>query len=1033
MIPVKLILQGIQSYRERQEIDFSALTAAGLFGIFGKVGSGKSTILEAITFVLYGDSERLNSRENRSYNLMNLRSDKLYIDLVFRTGRDQTEYRFVAEGKRNSKNFEDVKKIERKAFQWMPEFNDWAPIAAENPAEKIIGLSYENFKRTVIIPQGRFQEFIELRDADRTRMMKELFQLERFELSERVKKLLNKTDSEWQHLEGQRKALGDVTPEMYAQTQLDLKNADALLTQQKEQLTHKQNEEKAIEALMKLFNRLLDLESEIKDLEDQTEGFQQRRERLRQYELCQLELKPLLDKKADIIKQINREIQAQAQTQTQIDNVEKALIFNQKEIENLRPNYEKRQQSQVEIEDLRSIVNIKKAEIERAKLHKRIEDGKQKLTLRQNALQERKMQYETLRKQRITLREALPDVAQLSEIKAWFDKKEALLKDKEDLRTKAGDLVKKEGNRTEAKAALFTEEIQALIQKPADSQTFEVIYESIEAARLQLQKEAEALNPEILHLNTQKALQQYAGTLQEGEPCPLCGAVHHPHILAAETDFNVLIRQLQQRQEQLKNTASHILGQLEKQLRGVEKDLVLIQSQKQEVKQTWDKKTEEIRLHETQFIWPTFDNADRKPVDLALGQAKVTQEQLGMLEKQLDNEEQTIQKEETELKEKFEKPIEEFEKKIAGFDGAIQQSISQLKVLETARFEGAEVSVLENQVEKQAQELQNLVLQFEELDKKIRQQQQEIGPLTGQLTTLKTNLENLQTDLKQSGNRIAEALKTHQYESETSVLAVLGWQLNLAQEREIIAEFDKKLFAFRKEREDLQQATKEQTLDAERYAQLLKDIDEHQQTIEKWTREQGRLVDLEKTQAQQLQKQAELLEQKAKLELRQADLKTLEKLFKASGFVNYVSSVYLQNLCNQANDRFHRMTRQQLRLEVNESNNFQVRDLLNDGRTRALNTLSGGQKFQAALSLALALADNVNAQIAAQENFFFLDEGFGSLDKESLQTVFDTLKSLRKENRVVGVISHVEDLQQEIDRYLQISNEEDRGSLIQLW
>jgi exonuclease SbcC len=914
----------------------------------------------------------------------------------------------------------------------MPELNDWAPIAAENPAEKIIGLSYENFKRTVIIPQGRFQEFIELRDADRTRMMKELFQLERFELSERVKRLLNKTDSEWQHLEGQRKALGDVTPEMFAQTQLDLQNAQALLVQQKEQLAKKQNEEKAIEALMKLFNRLVDLEGELKILEDQTEGFQQRRERLRQYERCQLELKPLLDKKADTLKQINREIQAQAQTQTQIDNVEKALIFNQKEIEKLQHPYEKRQESQTEIEDLRAIVNVKKTEAERAKLQKRIEDGKQKLALKQKAIQERKIQYETLKKQRITLREALPDIAQLSEIKTWFDKKESLLKDKEELRTKANDLVKNEENLVEAKAALFTEELQALVQKPTDNQTFDVIYETIETARLQLQKEAEALNPEILHLNTQKALQQYAGALQEGEPCPLCGAVHHPHVLAAETDFNALIRQLQQRQDQLKNTVSQTLGKLEKQLQKVEKDLALIQSQKQEVKQNWDKKAEEIRLHETHFVWPIFDNSNRKPVDLALAQAKVTQDQLVNLEKQLDTEEQSIQKEETELKEKYEKPIEEFGQKVAAFDGAIHQSISQLKVLEPARFVTVEVSLLENQAENQAQELQKAVLQFEELDKKIRQQQQEIGPLMGQLTTLKTNLENLQTDLKHTEGRIADALKTHQYESESSVLAVLGWQLDVTKERDIIAEFDKNLFACRKEREDLQQTTKGQTLNAERYAQLLKDIEEHLQTIEKWTGEQGRLVDLEKTQAQQLQKQAELLEQKAKLELRQADLKTLEKLFKASGFVNYVSSVYLQNLCNQANDRFHRMTRQQLQLEVNESNNFQVRDLLNDGRTRALNTLSGGQKFQAALSLALALADNVNAQIEAKENFFFLDEGFGSLDKESLQTVFDTLKSLRKENRVVGVISHVEDLQQEIDRYLKISNEEERGSLIQL-
>jgi len=119
-----------------------------------------------------------------------------------------------------------------------------------------------------------------------------------------------------------------------------------------------------------------------------------------------------------------------------------------------------------------------------------------------------------------------------------------------------------------------------------------------------------------------------------------------------------------------------------------------------------------------------------------------------------------------------------------------------------------------------------------------------------------------------------------------------------------------------------------------------------------------------------------------------------------------------------------------LQLEITETNNFQVRDLLNNGKERALNTLSGGQKFQAALALALALADNVHAQTQAKESFFFLDEGFGSLDKESLQTVFDTLKSLRKENRIVGVISHVEDLQQEIDCYLHVTNEEETGSIV---
>ena len=176
--------------------------------------------------------------------------------------------------------------------------------------------------------------------------------------------------------------------------------------------------------------------------------------------------------------------------------------------------------------------------------------------------------------------------------------------------------------------------------------------------------------------------------------------------------------------------------------------------------------------------------------------------------------------------------------------------------------------------------------------------------------------------------------------------------------------------------------------------------------------------------------QALLRKELEQLELRAENIKTMKSLFKASGFVNYISSVYLQNLCNAANDRFFQLTRQKLSLEITPDNNFQVRDFMNGGKVRNVKTLSGGQTFQAALSLALSLADNIQKITESNQNFFFLDEGFGSLDKESLNIVFDTLKSLRKESRIVGVISHVEEMQQEIDVHLRIENNEEKGSLI---
>jgi exonuclease SbcC len=157
------------------------------------------------------------------------------------------------------------------------------------------------------------------------------------------------------------------------------------------------------------------------------------------------------------------------------------------------------------------------------------------------------------------------------------------------------------------------------------------------------------------------------------------------------------------------------------------------------------------------------------------------------------------------------------------------------------------------------------------------------------------------------------------------------------------------------------------------------------------------------------------------------------QLFKANGFIDYVSGMYLQNICRAANERFEKLTRHTMRLEMNEKNDFVVRDFLNDGQTRSIRTLSGGQIFQASLSLALALADNVRATTEMPQNFFFLDEGFGSLDRDSLKTVFETLKSLQKENRIVGIISHVEEMQLEIDRYLYINLNETEGSVIEMF
>ncbi|MDC7242074.1 MAG: SMC family ATPase, partial [Spirochaetales bacterium] len=172
MIPQKLILEGVYSYRERQTIDFSTLSEAGIFGVFGNVGSGKSAILESMTYALYGQIERLNQSEQRGYNIMNLQSPSLFIDFEFIQKGEC--YRFNVTAKRQKKDFTQIGTPRRSAYKM--EGGEWIPLPDEGirggiTAEEIIGLSYEHFRKTVIIPQGKFQEFIQLPPAQRTVMI----------------------------------------------------------------------------------------------------------------------------------------------------------------------------------------------------------------------------------------------------------------------------------------------------------------------------------------------------------------------------------------------------------------------------------------------------------------------------------------------------------------------------------------------------------------------------------------------------------------------------------------------------------------------------------------------------------------------------------------------------------------------------------------------------------------------------------------------------------------------------------------------
>nr|WP_240545983.1 SbcC/MukB-like Walker B domain-containing protein [Paenibacillus artemisiicola] len=163
-------------------------------------------------------------------------------------------------------------------------------------------------------------------------------------------------------------------------------------------------------------------------------------------------------------------------------------------------------------------------------------------------------------------------------------------------------------------------------------------------------------------------------------------------------------------------------------------------------------------------------------------------------------------------------------------------------------------------------------------------------------------------------------------------------------------------------------------------------------------------------------------------------LKSLQTVFRGNAFVEYVAEEQLVQVCRAASERLGFLTKRRYALEVDSGGGFVIRDDAAGGLRRPVSTLSGGETFLASLALALALSGQIQLRGKYPLQFFFLDEGFGTLDPELLDTVITALEKLHHETLAVGVISHVPELRARLPRRLIVTPSEPfgRGSAVEL-
>ena len=620
-----------------------------------------------------------------------------------------------------------------------------------------------------------------------------------------------------------------------------------------------------------------------------------------------------------------------------------------------------------------------------------------------------------------SLKASLPDLAELSKIQNWFTIRKSLVAADIEF-SKELDSIQKEINILNYQFAESVENQTGGLDKALKiHDVLALLMQKI----LKTKDSISIIDKNIEHLLIRTKLEEYATNLENGKPCPLCGSLSHPDILDSGDVKMALQKDRDSKMKQEKEIES--LEILMVRLRQIETQLSLKHESFQKLKLKQVENQDKTEMHQTLFIWP--DYTDELVLNKSFQSASAIQNSIKLKDSELEKLRIDVENEQK-LLENYNKGLETIKE---------QQTINQSEIhLLTRQIEKLDLQGFILQSVDVVKQLSNrLLLKYAEIESAYLKTTAEITRLqkrrdesSGKLQVNRSMLLERQKEQNVVNDQINKLLTASNFTFAEQVKEILNQKIDTEIEKQKIQNFRQQFQLSENQLSLLIIEIGDRTYLADDHLKLKDEVLKLIEVQAEKNRDLGKTEGEIRKLTNDLDQQKQIRKSLDNLELRAEDIKTMKQLFKGSGFVNYVSSVHLHNLCLAANDRFYKLVRQKMSLEITKDNSFQVRDFLNGGKVRSVKTLSGGQTFQAALSLALSLADSIQQFSDSSQNFFFLDEGFGSLDKESLDVVFETLKSLRKENRIVGVISHVEEMQQEIDTHLRIVNDEETGSKV---
>ncbi|MDK2784563.1 MAG: repair protein SbcC/Rad50 [Bacillota bacterium] len=1002
-------------------MDFTVLGAAGLFGIFGPTGAGKSTILDAITLALYGSVERAKGGKA---GIINQLEQSLSVSFTFALGEEV--WRVEREYRRDKNDPTAVRVQQARLVKVEPGGEQVvASTASEVDAKvvEILGLRREDFTRAVVIPQGKFDAFLHLTAGERARMLEYIFNLGDYgdALAERAREVKAACEKELEAVLGEEKALGDASPEAVARARAALEEAGGKLARLEEEVRGLKERFNALEEVRRLFEEhekalalLTALEAELPEREKRRAALiaAEKAEPLRPALEREKELAEEIRALGDKVEKLTADLEA---AEAAAEAAERARTAAETEREALLPELIMREAA---------LEEARRQAVERARLLKEQEEAQKEKRAWEAELREARREVEEHEAAFRRLREAWQKItderARLKfnpELRARLQQANTALLTLEERERQLGAWEEKR-RREEVRVRGLAEKLRALLlarlapEAVADA-------EPVAAAEAEVRRAEEVWRArrkerdEALFRHQAAAL---AATLVPGEPCPVCGSREHPAPALAAADSGELMR-------------------LEEEVAAAEADLNQARRWYERV-QTLAVEVEAARrtladaAAERERVSGEVNALNARFAELAgtLGRDEVRR-RLEMLAREdevraaLDKRQAALEEERAELEARGREltaKVGSLEVRLSGLVGEMNARAAQIAALEAEIRRVCGSALPEVLLAKVRREMAALEEAAKAAQAAEREAKEKVVRLGREVAAARSSLEARQVEARrlevELQNNLMEAGFPHRAAAEAALLPA-DVRKRLKEELE---RFDREIYRVRADCERLKQDLAGRSFSAEEWSACREELERKE---EEKNAAHGALAVL-RNELSRLETNAkrfkELEEKRRRLERRRDLATVLSRLVSGRRFVEFLAEEHLADLALEASRRLGALTGQRYALELGERCEFVLRDDFAGGQRRPVTSLSGGETFLTSLALALALSSQLQLKGRYPLGFFFLDEGFGTLDAEKLEVVLQALEKLRRGERLVGVISHVPELQERLPVYLEV-------------